>query len=171
MEPGAAHDPDAVDTQQVEILGRNRLKTSLIEAGIEVATPERDNGIDLIAYVWSAEQGTFLARPIQMKAASNFSFAIDRKYERIPTLLMAFVMGLRQPQHSIFVMTYDVVLSIATTLGWTETASWQKANAYSTRHASKRLGELLAPHTASPAVWQGFFTIGGSDVPAASGGG
>ena len=44
--------PIQLDSQQVEILGRNLIKASLIEAGIEVATPERDNGIDLIAYRW-----------------------------------------------------------------------------------------------------------------------
>jgi len=38
-----------MDTQTIEILGRNRLVTELISAGIEVALPLRDHGVDLIA--------------------------------------------------------------------------------------------------------------------------
>src|SRR5205823_12869241 len=89
-----------LDSQQVEILGRNRIKAALIEAGIEVATPERDNGIDLIAYRWSLA-GEFRALPIQIKAASDFSFGIDRKYERIPGLIMVFIMASRDEDHRI----------------------------------------------------------------------
>ena len=40
-----------LDTQSIEILGRNRLINELIGAGIEVAQPLRDRGIDLIAYL------------------------------------------------------------------------------------------------------------------------
>src|SRR5512138_2005135 len=88
-------------SQQIEILGRNRLKAALIEAGLEVATPERDNGIDLIMYRWSAEGGEFVARPVQMKAATEFTFSVDRKYERIPTLVIAYVMNTRGGDHAI----------------------------------------------------------------------
>jgi hypothetical protein len=72
-----------LDSQQVEILGRNLVKGAIIEANLEVATPERDNGIDLIMFRWS-HAGEFRARPIQIKAASKFSFGMDRKYEKIP---------------------------------------------------------------------------------------
>lgn len=40
-----------VDTQLVELAGRNWLASELLRAGLEVARPERDRGIDLIAYV------------------------------------------------------------------------------------------------------------------------
>lgn len=40
-----------VDSQVVELLGRNRLIDELLRAGLEVAVPERDRGIDLIAYL------------------------------------------------------------------------------------------------------------------------
>jgi predicted methyltransferase MtxX (methanogen marker protein 4) len=36
--------------QQIEIMGRNRLVNELIAAGIAVAVPLRDRGIDVIAY-------------------------------------------------------------------------------------------------------------------------
>lgn len=89
----AAHLDECEDEQR--ILGRSRLKAALIEAGMEVATPERDNGVDLIVYRWSPETGDFAARPIQMKAASSFTFGVDRKYERIPHLILAYVMNVR----------------------------------------------------------------------------
>ncbi len=88
-----------LDSQQVEILGRNLVKASLIEAGIEVATPERDNGIDLIVYRWNRD-GLFAAYPIQIKAASAFSFGMDRKYAKIPRLIMVFVMNCRSSSES-----------------------------------------------------------------------
>src|SRR5438876_7603876 len=39
-----------VDTQIVELIGRHHLTAELLRAGLEVATPVRDRGIDLIAY-------------------------------------------------------------------------------------------------------------------------
>ena len=39
-----------MDTQMIEIMGRNRLIDELLRAGLEVALPLRDRGIDLIAY-------------------------------------------------------------------------------------------------------------------------
>ena len=147
-----------LDSQQVEILGRNRIKAALIEANVEVASPERDNGIDLIAYRWNLT-GEVSARPIQLKAASTFSFGIDRKYERIPGLVMVFVMGVREEAHTIYALTYAELLSIADDLGWTKTPSWIEGDGYSTRHPSKRLMEMLRPHVASRDTWGRFFLI------------
>lgn len=39
--------PPRVDTQLVELAGRNWLASELLRAGLEVARPERDRGIDL----------------------------------------------------------------------------------------------------------------------------
>lgn len=60
-----------MDTQTLEIIGRNRLVNELLQAGLEIATPLRDRGIDLIAYLDIHKDATsFVASPIQMKAAS-----------------------------------------------------------------------------------------------------
>ena len=68
-----------MDTQTIEILGRNRLVNELLVAGLEVAMPLRDRGIDLIAYVdLAAAVSKFAAVPIQMKAASERAFSIER---------------------------------------------------------------------------------------------
>ncbi|MFM9965462.1 MAG: hypothetical protein ACKV2Q_30110 [Planctomycetaceae bacterium] len=52
----------ALDTQVVELLGRQRLMGELLRDGLEVAVPARDRGVDLIAfadlllaYVWNLE--------------------------------------------------------------------------------------------------------------------
>ena len=61
-----------MDSQTIEILGRNRLVDELLVAGLEVATLLRDRGIDLIAYVdLAADASKFAAVPISMKAASE----------------------------------------------------------------------------------------------------
>ncbi len=79
-----------MDSQTVEIIGRNYLVSQLVSAGLEVARPERDRGVDLIAYVDLDEAGGgFVACPIQMKAATKASFAVDRKYEKLTKLLFA----------------------------------------------------------------------------------
>lgn len=69
------------------MLGRAALTAALVADGIEVARAERDAGIDLVAFTVSPWQMV----PIQMKAASNAGFSIDRKYERVGQLVMAYV--------------------------------------------------------------------------------
>ena len=145
--------PIQLDSQQVEILGRNLIKASLIEAGIEVATPERDNGIDLIAYRWS-QDGLFTAHPIQIKAASSLSFGMDQKYAKIPQLIMVFVMNCRSASEStIYAMTYGQMVQVGDAMAWTKTASWTERDGYSTRHPSPKLLGLLTPHRVEPAKW------------------
>jgi hypothetical protein len=61
--------------QVVEVIGRSRLIETLFQARFEVARPERDYGIDLIAYVdRHIGPKSFIAYPLQLKAASNEQF-------------------------------------------------------------------------------------------------
>jgi len=61
-----------LDTQVVEIIGRQRMIAELLQDGLEVAMPIRDRGVDLIAYADLNQQLTrFAARPIQMKASTR----------------------------------------------------------------------------------------------------
>lgn len=145
----------SMDTQTIEILGRNRLVDELLVAGLEVALPLRDRGIDLIAYVdLAAVASRFAAVPIQMKAASTRAFSIDTKYAKISNLVIAYVWGLRAPEHAqSFALTYLEAVGIAQVMGWTETASWAKG-AYSTSAPSKKLCELLAPFKMSSEAWR-----------------
>ena len=58
----------ALDSQQVELIGRNLLIAQLVADGLEVAVPTRDRGVDLIVYSDREEHGRFVAKPIQLKA-------------------------------------------------------------------------------------------------------
>jgi len=101
--------------------------SQLLQARVEVAKPERDRGIDLIAYIDLDESvGDFIACPIQIKAASERSFGLDPKYERFPRLLLVHVWHVSDSHRTkAFAMTYPEALTIATKLGWTETASFK----------------------------------------------
>ena len=56
-----------IDTQVVELIGRSRLIIELLGAGLEVAVPIRDRGVDLIVYVdLETKARSFIARPIQL---------------------------------------------------------------------------------------------------------
>ncbi len=144
-----------MDTQTIEILGRNRLIEELLMAELEVAIPQRDRGIDLIAYVELASvTSTFAAVPIQMKASSMRAFSLDSKYARISNLILAFVWGVRAPEHSqTFALTYSEALDIAKAMKWTETASWREGK-YSTSSPTPELCSLLEPFKMSPVAWR-----------------
>lgn len=49
----------STDKNIVELAGRNWLASQLFRAGLEVARPERDRGIDLIAYLDMDKSGRF----------------------------------------------------------------------------------------------------------------
>lgn len=144
-----------MDTQTTELLGRNRLMDELLLAGLEVALPARDRGVDLIAYVdLESKISKFVATPIQMKAASTRSFAIDRKYSKISNLVIVYVWGLQAPQHAeTYALTYREALAIAKTMGWTITDSWTINGKYSTSRPSLKLCKLLLPYRMSSVKW------------------
>jgi hypothetical protein len=68
-----------VDSQLIELVGRNWLMSQLQQAGVEVAKPERDRGVDLIAYL---EHPRFVACPIQLKVSSKLASLSTAKTQR-----------------------------------------------------------------------------------------
>ena len=93
------------DNQVVEVLGRNLLTNKLLKMGFEVAFPTRDKYIDLIIYRNIGRK--FIARPVQLKAASIKSFSIDKKYSKVPGLLIVYVWGCNgEDEEVIYAMTY-----------------------------------------------------------------
>jgi hypothetical protein len=144
------------DSQTVEIIGRNFLVSLLARDGLEVARPERDRGVDLIAYLDLDESGGgFTACPIQMKAATNESFSLMRKYEKFPQLLLVHIWHVHEPDNACsFALNYDEAFSVAETMGWTKTTSWIDRDGYSTTRPSKRLMKLLEPHRMEVGSWK-----------------
>ena len=114
------------DSQVVELAGRSWLIAQLLQAGLEIARPERDRGIDLIAYLDLDETvGDFIACPIQVKAATSSTFSIDPKYEKFPRMLLTFVWNVSDSQRTTaFALTYQEALAIADKMEWTKTDSW-----------------------------------------------
>lgn len=144
-----------VESQLVEILGRNRLVNELLRAGLEVAVPIRDRGVDLVAYADVDERiKEFVARPIQMKAALRRSFGVWKKYARFPDMLLAFVWNLDgELAPETYALTVPEAIDIASVMGWTNTASWVENGGYGSTRPSGRLVELLAPHAMTPQRW------------------
>ncbi len=150
---------DRLDTQVIEIMGRNRLVNELLAAGIEVALPLRDRGIDLIAYIdIDDEMAQFTAIPVQMKASSGSQFTINRKYEKfLPNLVIAFVWGVMSEDKQAkvtYALTQAESLAIAETMGYAQTASWLEGGLYTSTRPSQKLLELLQPYQTDSAAWR-----------------
>jgi hypothetical protein len=143
-----------VDSQQIELIGRNLLIGELLRDGLEVAKPERDRGIDLIAYLDIDRAGNrFVAAPIQLKAYTSAGFGLDAKYEKFPELLLAYLWYVTAPtQLEIYCLTYAEALAVAQLKGWTKTASWIKGRYDNTRPGTE-LRSLLKPHRMHPGRW------------------
>jgi len=123
--------------------------------------PERDRGIDLIAYLdRDAHSGQFVACPIQMKAATTECFSLDPKYEKFHQLLLVYVWNLGVPSETTcFALTYKEAEAVADKMGYTETHSWidgagSGKRGYYTSAPSKGLRELLESHRmTTPQQW------------------
>jgi hypothetical protein len=75
-----------IDGQLIGLAGRNWLISRLFQGGIEVARPERDRGVDLIAYIHPPK---FIACPIQVKSSLKPQFTVyDKEYNG---MLLVFV--------------------------------------------------------------------------------
>ncbi len=143
-----------MDTQKIEIIGRNRLVNELLEAGLEVAMPLRDRGVDLIAYLdVDDEIDHFVAFPIQLKASSDARFGVMRKYDRFPNLILAHVWGVGGASEPItYALTQREAVGVAEAMGWTKTTSW--GNGGYTSDISARLRGLLEQYRMTPSAWR-----------------
>lgn len=152
----------AFDAKLVELAGCNWLASQLQSAGIEVARPERDRGVDLIAYIDRDHRvPKFIACPIQMKAATKEVFSINAKYASFPGLLLVYVWNLGDSTATkSYALTDEEALAVAAEMGWSETDSRRIHGSYSTTQPSKRLRALLARFEMKADNW--FSRISGS---------
>lgn len=148
-----------IDTQMIELIGRNHLINALLAADFEVAEPMRDRGIDLITYLNIDEDiQQFLAIPIQLKVASNRSFTINKKYNKFPNLIMAYVWHVANDDEEveIYAVTQSEAVSIADAMGYTQTKSWMKKGIYHVTRVpdNSKLWQQIAPYRMSPDKWR-----------------
>lgn len=152
-------DQKTPDEQKVEAIGRGILIRQLLQAGLEVALPIRDHGIDLIAYLDTDEQlGKFAAFPIQMKAATSESFELWRKYEKFHNLILVYVWNVDDGfEPVIYALTYKHALHILEKVGETDktkTVSWNEKGVYRDTSPSETLRKhLIDHHLMTPKRW------------------
>lgn len=143
------------DSQRVEIAGRNLLVSSMLLGGVEVARPERDRGVDLVAYLDLDAEGSFVACPVQMKASTAKSFGVFRKYEKFSRMLFAFVWNVDDMKNvEMFCLTWWEAIEVVHRMGWAATESWETGGGYSTTRPSGRLLDMLEPHRMQPDRWK-----------------
>lgn len=134
---------DLLDTQQVEIIGRNLLISACIADGVEVSQPLRDKGIDLVIYDDHSDNNQFNAVPVQLKASSARSFSVNAKYAKFPGMFMAYTWHSVNPAEAqLYIMSYGQAIEIANEAGWLKTESWERGG-YSTQSPSRSLINAL----------------------------
>jgi hypothetical protein len=145
-----------MDAQVVEVLGRHLLVDQLLRAGVEVAQPIRDRGVDLIAYrERGADHLRCQAFPIQLKACSDRAWNIDRKYVDVPGLIIAHIWYVARPTDAvIYAMYYDQALAIAEAMKYAASSSWRDGGYYATTSPAARLVELLGEYRMTPQRWR-----------------
>ena len=132
-----------LDSQQVEIIGTSYLVAQLTADGIEVARPERDRGVDLVAFL-DRDPAGWRSVPIQLKASTGRMYSVHAKYAVLRPL-MAYVWHVTEPANTVaYALTYDESLDVARTLGWLDTPSWARGG-YTTTRPGKRVLDLLEP--------------------------
>lgn len=145
-----------MEPQVVEILGRNWLINELLKAGIGIASPAIDQGIDLIAYLDREKNPSgFIAKPIQLKASSKEMFSIDAKYEKTNELLLVYVWHLQENKNIVaYAMNYRQALEVADQMGYTQNDSWINFHSYTTTKPGEKIKTLLRKHEMTTDSWR-----------------
>ena len=161
-----------LDTQVVELLGRQQLIGELLRDGLEVAVPARDRGVDLIAYADLTHQvAAFAARPIQIKSFTTSGFSVAEKYSKFADLIVAYVWHLGGSQPAVtFALPYAEVVKVAEEMGWTATASWRNGGVYSTNSPSHRLLDKLDRFRMKQGMWWTLVTGKPAELLSGAGG-
>jgi hypothetical protein len=141
------------DTQITELAGRHYLISQLLAGGVEVATPVRDHGIDLIAYIDRMETtGQFFACPIQLKANEEARFGLYRKHEKFPNLLMVYAWNVSSSAPELYALTYGEAFKLLQDRGHTDTKSWNELGGWSLK-VNETWRNLLSTYRMEPEDW------------------
>lgn len=144
-----------MDTQQIEIVGKNLLVSACVSDGLEVAEPLRDKGIDLVVF---DDVDGFRAYPVQLKAGAGKHFNVNKKYTKFTNMLMAYTWKSANPMEAeLYVMRYKDAVSIAEQMGLTNTTSWLEGGYYTSTRPSQALLDLVAPYKYAPGYIRKLF--------------
>ena len=142
------------DTQITELKGLHYLISQLLKGGVEVATPLRDRGIDLIAYLDRiGDVPGFYACPIQLKANEGARFGVDKKYEHIPNLLMVYAWHVSTDKPELYALTYSEAVALLDQRGHTKRASWTEKGGWSL-NVNDLWRKMLSPYRMQPEMWR-----------------
>lgn len=148
-------DPSNPDSQLTEVFGKNLLISHLVAAGFEVAQPVRDRGVDLVVYKDGEDAKDYVPCLIQLKASSHESFSLDRKYERFPHFLIAYVWNVQTPALSdVYALTFKDALQVLEKKGYAKTNSWKNGGYYFVRNAGVDLKKILEPFKMTTEKWR-----------------
>ncbi|MGO8759429.1 MAG: hypothetical protein ACLQG3_15020 [Terracidiphilus sp.] len=143
------------DSQLTEVFGKNLLISHLVAAGFEVAQPVRDRGVDLVVYKDGEDAKDYMPCLIQLKASSQESFSLDKKYARVPHLLIAYVWNVQTPaQSDVYALTFNDALQVLEKKGYAKTDSWKNRGYYFVRNAGVDLKRILEPYKMTPDRWR-----------------
>jgi len=149
-----------MDTSHIEAAGRDWLVRQLLDAGFEVAYPDRDRDVDLIVSATAETGRRSVACVMQMKASAGRTFTVHRKYETRPDLLHVFVWNVMEPSRTVaYALTFAEAVGVAEAMGWTKTDSWLTGArtgkpGYGTTHPGERLVGLLERFRMGPEKWR-----------------
>jgi hypothetical protein len=135
-----------IDSQAIELIGQNIFISMLIKAGLEVAKPYRDRGVDLIIYE-ERKQRKFMSIPIQLKISSKKSFSINKRYSKTKHLITVYLWNIFSTEGpTILALNYAEAILIGKKMGWTNERSWIDKGNYVSTNANEKLVTLLEPH-------------------------
>jgi len=111
--------------------------------------------VDLIAYLdLSAATQQFVSCPIQMKASQEARFGLEKKYERIANLLIAYVWYIDDPAKAcVYALTYREAFHLLDKRKHTKTSSWRIKNGYSIPNPGPDWLRDLEPFRMNPNRW------------------
>jgi hypothetical protein len=142
------------DTSATEIFGRSWFIAQLLQSGVEVARPERDLGVDLLAYTSSA---TWML-PIQLKTVGLDGLTVFRKYIGEPVALAYVLLGDQdggnagRTETSAYMLTPEEAWGLPVTLGQKFDPGFHVTYRFSS--LTRRLADKLEAHRVQPGSWR-----------------
>jgi hypothetical protein len=141
------------DTGVIEVLGRSWFIAQLLRSGVEVARPERDIGVDLIAYTSSASWMV----PIQLKTVGLNGVTVFQKYLDEPVAIVYVLLGdldggtAGRAETSAYLLTPEDAWALPTALGQKFDPNVHTTCRFSS--LARPLVEKLEAHRVRPGTW------------------